>query len=126
MAVASAYRIPRSQLLGREPAQIVEVEYDRAGRLVRAVVTSEPRWTPEDVAWALAKMAEDADRCPGCHLSLTETTAMKDGEPVHSYKVDHPRRCQACDEKLKQQEAHAKRGKVERPDALIWEIEQES
>lgn len=120
MAVAAAYRIPRSQLLGREPAQITEYEDDEQGRLVRSVTTWEPRWTPEDMAWALAWMAEQADRCPGCRMALAETTAMRDGEAVHTYTVDLPRVCRACEAIAKGQDAYAKKFEDRYSNAKIW------
>ncbi len=124
MAVAAAYHIPRSQLLGREPAQIIEYEYDEHGRVARAVVTTEPRWTPEDMAWALAWIAEQADLCPGCRLPLSETTAMRDGEPVHTYTVDLPRVCRACEALAKRQDAYRKKYPDPHPHTKIWEAVQ--
>lgn len=110
MAVASRYGIPRSQLLGREPCQTTEYEHDEDGRLIRSTTTSEPRWLPDDVAWAAAHLAELGDLCPGqCSLPLSETTAMHDGEPVHSYRVPTPRVCRACEELLKDQEKQVKK-----------------
>jgi YD repeat-containing protein len=128
MAVASRYGIPRSQLLGREPEAVTEYEYNPDGRLVRSITTTEPRWLPEDVAWAFAWMLEQADRCPGdCGLPLSETTAMRDGEPVHSYRVPTPRVCRACEEKIKEQRKTAEKyGPDPIAGARIWEIEQVS
>lgn len=125
MAVAMAYGIPRSQLLGREPAEITIYEYDDDGRLTRSVTTREPRWTEEDIAWALAGIEEQADRCPKCSLPLSETTAMNDGEPVHVYKVPKPKRCHGCDARIKAQDEDAKMPS-KRPDARMWVVEEVS
>lgn len=124
MAVASRYGIPRSQLLGREPEETTAYEHDNNGTLVRSVTTREPRWTDEDVAWALAYMQEQGDRCPGCRLQLSETTAMKDGEPVHDYRVDAPRVCRACEALAKKKAQYAEKYSEPHPEKWIWEAEQ--
>ena len=127
MAVASKYGIPRSQLLGREPEETTTYEYDENGRLLRSVTTREPRWTDEDIAWAAAWMQEQADCCPGeCGLPLSETTAMKEGVPVHTYHVDIPRVCRACETLAKKKDAYAKQYEDPYPQAKVWEIEQVS
>ncbi|MEU4410768.1 hypothetical protein AB0F88_40210 [Streptosporangium sp. NPDC023963] len=89
------------------------------------MTTWAPRWLEEDYAWAAAYLRWQAGQCPACRLQLSDTTAMRDGEPVHSYKVPPPRRCQACDELIKVQHAHSKKGSV-REGALLWHIEQTS
>lgn len=50
---------------------------------------------------------------------------MRDGEPVHTYRVPPPRRCHACDARQKAQDEAAKK-KMVRPEAALWFIEQES
>lgn len=101
---------------------MVEREYDEKGRLVREVVTHDAEWTSEDLALAKAHRRNRLDECPGCRLPLSETTAMHDGEPAHSYQVPDPARCHACDARLKRQEEHAKQGTI-RSDALLWWVE---
>lgn len=117
--------MPRSELLGRQVQASTEYTYDEGGRVVQAVTTWEPRWLDDDVAWARAYLREKADRCPGCRLPLSETTAMHDGDPVHVYKVPPPRRCHGCDARIKAQDEHSKKGTV-REQALMWGLERES
>lgn len=50
---------------------------------------------------------------------------MRNGGPAHTFRVPEPRRCYVCDARSKEQEAHSKRGKVVRPEALVWVVEQE-
>lgn len=110
-------------LLGRELRSVTTYEYDDTGRLVRSVTVHESPWTEEDLGWAKAHQQNLDDRCPGpCGLPLSETTAMANGEPVHSYEVELPMRCQACDELAKKQEAHGESGQVIRPQALLWTV----
>jgi hypothetical protein len=123
MVVASKYGIPRSQLLGREPAQITTYEYDDSGSVIRSITTCEPRWTDEDLAWAVAWILEQADRCPGCSLPLSETTAMQNGRPAHKYRVEPPRICRACEAVAVEQEEYDKLYKNRRKEAEIWEAE---
>lgn len=85
----------------------------------------DPDWLEEDYAWAAAYLRWKAGKCPGCKLDLIDTTAMRDGEPVHVYEVPNPRRCHACDARLRKQEEHAEK-KTSRPEAQIWQIEQTS
>ncbi|MFI6296862.1 hypothetical protein ACIBEJ_35095 [Nonomuraea sp. NPDC050790] len=49
---------------------------------------------------------------------------MRDGVPAHTFRVQEPRRCYVCDERMKEQEAHSKKGNVIRPEALVWYVEQ--
>lgn len=84
------------------------------------MTTRESEWLDEDVAWAQAHEEELADKCPRCGQPLSESTAMANGEPVHSYVVDDPARCYSCDELIKKQEAHGKRGHIVRPEAQVW------
>ncbi|MER6942487.1 hypothetical protein ABT294_00565 [Nonomuraea sp. NPDC000554] len=116
--------VPRSELLGRQAQATTEFVYED-DRLVRTVTTWEPRWLPEDVSWAQAWRRWVAGKCPGCGLQLEETTAMKDGEPVHAYHVPDPARCYGCDAKLKDDEQRAKMPTV-RPGALLRYVEQVS
>ncbi|MCC5574472.1 hypothetical protein IMZ11_02300 [Microtetraspora sp. AC03309] len=124
MAVAQTYRLPRDIILGRELRSVTTYEYDDDGRLVRSVTVHENPWDAQNVGWAVAKMAEDADRCPGCRMSLSETTAMRDGEPAHSYHVDIPRVCRACEALAKRQDSYAKEYEDPYPGAKVWEVEQ--
>lgn len=116
--------VPRSELLGRQPVATTEFEYED-GQLVRTVTTWEPRWLPEDVSWAQAWRRWVAGKCPGCGLQLSETTEMRDGEPVHTYHVPDPARCYGCDTRIKAREERAKLPTV-RPDALFDYVERVS
>ncbi len=121
MTVARAYGVPRSVVLGDGTRSVTTYEYDDAtGRLVRSVTVHESPWTPEDFGYAAAHEQELADQCPSCTQPLSETTAMKDGEPLYNYVADPPARCYSCDERVKKEEAHGKSGQVVRPEALIW------
>ncbi|MER5420327.1 hypothetical protein [Streptosporangium roseum] len=95
--------------------------YHRDGRdhVTHSETTSEPEWTDEDVAWHMAYLRWLADQCPGCRLQLSETTEMRDGEPVRSYTVPHPARCYSCTAIARAQEKHSKQ-KTEHPEALRW------
>ncbi|KAB8186860.1 hypothetical protein FH608_046055 [Nonomuraea phyllanthi] len=115
--------VPRSELLGRQTQATTEYFYDEDGLLVRSETTWEPRWLPEDVSWAQAWRRWVAGKCPGCGLQLADTTAMRDGEPVHSYHVPDPARCYGCDELLKDDKERAKKPTV-RPEALLRHVEQ--
>ncbi|GHE47287.1 hypothetical protein GCM10017673_56410 [Streptosporangium violaceochromogenes] len=114
--------MPRSEVLGRCAQATTEYVYDTDGRLARSVTTWEPRWLDEDLAWARAYLREKADGCPGCGLPMSETTAMQDGGPVHSYTVPPPARCHACDARIKAQDEHTKRG-TKREQALLWHVQ---
>ncbi|MFB4280852.1 hypothetical protein ACBJ59_36570 [Nonomuraea sp. MTCD27] len=50
---------------------------------------------------------------------------MRDGDPVHTYKVPPARRCHACDARIAAEDEDAKK-KVIRPQALLRHIEQTS
>lgn len=119
--MARAYRVPRSVLLGGETRSVTTYEYDE-GQLVRSVTVAESPWTEEDLAYAMADQQEQNDECPRCAMPLSETTAMKDGEPVHTYTADAPYRCYGCDAVARRQEADAEQG-ITRPDALIYVAE---
>jgi hypothetical protein len=80
-------------MLGRRRTSVVSYEYDDDGRLLREVVTHDPQWTGEDLAYAKAWRRIEADRCPGCGLSLSETTN-PDNEGM--YEAPPPTRCHAC------------------------------
>lgn len=112
-------------MLGRQATSSTELLYDEEGRVARIVTTHEPRWLEEDLAWARAYLQWQAGRCPACRLDLADTTAMEGGEPAHSYAVPPPGRCHACDARIKAQEEHAKKGS-QRPEALVWMVEQVS
>lgn len=64
--------------------------------LGRVVKRGEPEWLDEDRSWALALTALEDDTCDGCGQSLSESTAMRGGRPVHSYDVDSPEICGGC------------------------------
>lgn len=107
--------------MGREPRSVTRHHYDKQGRLVRSVTTREPLWTDEDVAWATAFRLELKQRCPGpCGLPLSETTAMENGRPKHTYRVPEPARCQACDALVRDEEKTKDR---RRPEALLRHVE---
>lgn len=116
--------VPRSELLGRSAEATTEFIYED-GVLVRTVTTWEPRWLPEDVSWAQAWRRWLNGRCPTCRLQLADTTAMANGEPVHSYHVPEPARCYGCDALLKDDEQRSKMPTV-RPEALVRYVEQVS
>lgn len=98
--------------------------YDEAGRLASAITTWEPEWLEEDVAWAKAYLRERADHCPGCGLPMTETMAMQDGEPVHTYLVRPPARCHACTALHKAQDKRAERSGTYDP-SLFFRVERQ-
>jgi len=68
----------------------------RAVFLGRVVKRGEPLWLDEDRSWALALISHEDGTCGGCGEPLSETTAMKDGKPVHAYEVDLPDVCGGC------------------------------
>lgn len=71
----------------------------------------------------MAHAANEADMCPGgCGHPFSESAAMLDGEPVHTYRADLPIRCHACDEKIKQQELNAAQGEIVRERARMWAV----
>lgn len=107
-------------LRGRHTKAVVEHDYED-GRLARSVTTRESPWTDRDVDLAIAYEQVLADLCPGCRNPLSETTARKNKEPVHSYKANFVR-CQACDEKAREQDEHSKKGAVPRPEATFWGV----
>lgn len=110
--------------MGRSAEATTEFIYED-GLLVRTVTTWEPRWLPEDLSWAQAWRRWLNGRCPKCKLQLADTTAMENGEPVHSYHVPEPARCYGCDELLRDDERRSKMPTV-RPDALVRYVEQVS
>ncbi len=126
MALARAYQVPRSVMLGQGTRSVTTYEYDvETGRLIRSVTIHESPWTAENRGWAAAHEAEIADLCPGCGQPLSESTAMEDGVPAHRYVVDLPMRCHSCDELIKEQEKQESRGKIVRPAAQIWTSQRE-
>lgn len=114
--------MPRSKLLGRQTKSVTTTSKGPDGETVTETVWDSD-WLEEDYAWAAAFLRWKAGKCPGCHLDMVDTTAMRDGDPVHVYDVPKPRRCHACDAKLAAQGEHAEK-KVVRPEALLWHIEQ--
>lgn len=114
-------------VLGEGTRSVMTIEWDEeTGRPLRVVTVHESPWSEEDFAYAAAYEQEVADQCPTCTQPLSESTAMKDGEPLHSYIVGNPARCHSCDELIKKEEAHGKSGRVDRPGALIWTSHRES
>jgi hypothetical protein len=94
LALARAYQIPRSKLLGRQPRSVTTYEYDeQSGRLVRAITVHESEWLQEDRDWAEADRQEQLGRCPGCGLPLEETLAP---ENEGAYVAIDPPKCHAC------------------------------
>ncbi|WP_223690112.1 hypothetical protein [Leifsonia poae] len=49
LELALAFGISPRRLTGWEPAEIIDYEYDDAGRVSRAIVTREPEFTDDDV-----------------------------------------------------------------------------
>ena len=104
---------------GREPQQVTEFEYDDQGRLVRAVTTTEPRWTPQDRAEMLALTDYRASICPnGCGQPVTESTSHWRTGPQYD-----PRSitCRACAAMAEAQSAAEERKVADLP-AKIWYI----
>lgn len=93
MAIARAYRVPRSVLLGRQAQATTTYHYDENDRLTHSTTVWDPVWSEEDLAWAMAQAAEDAERCTGCGLPLSETT---DPDAEGEYEAPLPTRCHAC------------------------------
>lgn len=60
--------------------------------LGRVVKPREALWLPEDLAWAKALLALEADTCPGCGHPRSETTGPEDST---TYKATVTR-CLAC------------------------------
>lgn len=107
-------------LRGRHTKAVIEHDYED-GRLIRSVTTRESAWTDRDVDLAIAYERVLADLCRGCGRPLSETTARKNKEAVHSYKASMVR-CQACDERIREQDEHSKKGVVQRPEATLWGV----
>lgn len=111
--------VPRSKLLGRVPLVTTIYHRGETNHVTHSETTSEPEWTDEDVAWHMAYLRWKADQCPQCGLQLSETTEMRDGEPVRTYTVPHPFRCHACTAIARSQEQRAKH-KTEYEQALFY------
>lgn len=92
--------------------------YDRRGRQIRSVTVSEPRWTDEDRAEVLAWALYRRSLCPcGCGHPARETTSHEETGP--QYKATRIR-CRARDVlQLAQDELRD----VERPEALLWQVQ---
>lgn len=80
-------------LLGRQRVSVTEYVYDDAGRLLRSVTTHDAEWSEMDLGNAKAHRRNEADRCPGCGLPLSETTLT---ENEGAYEAPPPTRCHAC------------------------------
>ncbi|MBX6166288.1 MAG: hypothetical protein IRY84_01385 [Thermobispora bispora] len=114
MDIARTYQIPRSLLLGRQVRAETVHHYDDQGRLVRSTTVWDPLWTEDDLAWALAQRAEDAERCSGCGLPLSETT---DPDAEGEYEAPLPTRCHACTALEKRREEYR-----ESPPGLLFSV----
>ncbi|GIH70347.1 hypothetical protein [Sphaerimonospora thailandensis] len=93
MAVARAYQIPRSTVLGR-PARARTVYFydEETGRLSHSETVWEPTWDDDDVDWALADMANRAEACHTCGEPTSETTRPE----AEGRYVAAAVRCHAC------------------------------
>lgn len=65
---------------------------------------TEPEWTEEDRAWAIALGELHADTCQGCGQPLSESTS-PDAEG--GYDVPAPTRCHSCTVLHKHQDKYA-------------------
>lgn len=115
--------MPRSKLLGRQQRAVTTIHRGPDGKVEKIETVWDAEWTDEDYTEAAAFLRWLEGKCPSCRLDLCDTTAMRDGEPVHTYKVPPPRRCHACDSRQREQDEHAKK-KTIRPEALLWYVEQ--
>lgn len=79
--------------LGRQRVSVTTYEYDDAGRLVRSITVHDAEWTDDDRACAQARRRNEADRCPGCGLPMSETT---DAKNMGGYEAPYPVQCFAC------------------------------
>ena len=68
------------------------------------VTETDPEWTEEDRAWAIALLEVEADTCSGCGQPLSETTR---AEAEGGYEVPPPTRCHACTALHTHQERYA-------------------
>jgi len=89
-------------------------EYDDAGRLIRSVTYTEPEWDDRERGWALALLDLEADTCPGCGGSITETTRP---ESEGHWHVPPPTRCHRCTALANAQQPYAE---AKHPQALLW------
>lgn len=97
--------------------------YDRRGRLLRSVTTSEPEWTEQDVAEIQALAMYRSWLCPkGCGHLLTETLTHPDHGP--EFVARSAGTCRACAALLEAQRAAAPEGTKPNPDlpARIWRV----
>lgn len=63
-------------------------------------------WTEEDRRWAIALIAEEAEKCPGCGGQLTETTDPEHEEHWHAEAM----RCHRCAAQQREMRAFQKEG----------------
>lgn len=74
LTLARSFGISEKRLLGWEPTEIHEHEYDAAGRLVRTVVTRETEWDDVEREKAQALVEYEAEICDcGLHRSIADT-----------------------------------------------------
>lgn len=95
-------------------------ERDDAGRVVRSVSWSEPRWTPLDRAEQLALSLYRASMCPGgCGQPLDESTSHYTVGPAYdATRVT----CRACAARDEAQRADAEKSKGGDAGARLWSI----
>jgi hypothetical protein len=95
----------------------------RHKRLVRSVTTSEPRWTEQDRAEALALAAYRAALCPGgCGQPVEESTAHYEHGP--GYDVGRTT-CRACVALVEAQRAADDGGRGDNK-ARLWHVERKA
>ncbi|MFS3128672.1 hypothetical protein ACLM5J_09730 [Nocardioides sp. Bht2] len=73
LTAAHGLGISDKRLLGWEPIEVHEHEYDEAGRMVRTVVTREAEWTDAERSKMLALAQFDREVCDcGLHRSIAD------------------------------------------------------
>lgn len=71
--------------------------------MVRSVTTFDAEWTDDDISAAMAWMADDADRCPGCGHHRDESM---DIDHAGNFYDAEPVTCHACAARDRAQKAH--------------------
>ena len=104
---------------GRQPVVTTEYEYED-GLLVRSFTVSEPVWTEQDRAEALALQLYRDGLCPHCRFPVAETTAHYSEGP--EYDATH-KTCRAC-AAFSEAKRAANEGSKDSPDsdARLWQI----
>jgi hypothetical protein len=103
---------------GWEPEQTTVYEYDDAGRLVRAVTTSEPAWDEQSQAEMLALAEYRAMVHDACGGYLPDTTAADADE---AYRAEKPVRCHLCTARAQAHAAYME-APSPHPEALLWPV----